>query len=124
MEVLFGQGVFKPDGVAALKFMVWFKPRVTVGFNSFAMRFLDGPEWVVVVVADKASDGLETAAPWVVDEMWVETDLLSSVLVVEHNGLDAYGGTVHEFGFADFLLDLLFCVVLDVGEGEAKKQCD
>ena len=50
----------------------------------------------------------------------METDLLSSVLVVKHDGLDAYGGAVHEFGFADFLLDLLFCVVLDVGEGEAK----
>ncbi len=41
--------------------------------------------------------------------------MMRKVLVVEHDSLDADGGTVHEFGFTDFLLYLLFGVVFDMG---------
>jgi hypothetical protein len=88
------------------------------------MGFLDGPEGVVVVVANEAGDGLEAAAPWVVDEMRVETMITSNVLVVEHDSLDTNGGAVHEFIFTDFLLDLLLGVVLDVSQSQAKEKSD
>jgi hypothetical protein len=50
--------------------------------------------------------------------------ITSNVLVVEHDSLDTNGSAIHEFSFADFLLDLLLGVVLDVSQSEARQKSE